>query len=143
MTELVLQRATRAGGVPTRASLRIWAAAALKSAQGALTIRVVGERESQQLNKTYRGKDKPTNVLSFGYGDQQVLGDLIICAPVLRREALEQGKTLRAHWAHMVVHGCLHLLGYDHVQDGEARRMEAREIKILKGLGFPDPYQVT
>lgn len=144
MSEILVQRSTRAGGVPAAVSLRNWACAALSCAPGALTIRVVGERESQQLNRQYRGKDKPTNVLSFAgqdAPDEPALGDLVICAPVVSREAREQGKALRAHWAHMVVHGCLHLLGHDHVRTGDARRMETREIRILKSLGFPDPYR--
>ncbi|HJY38005.1 MAG TPA: rRNA maturation RNase YbeY [Steroidobacteraceae bacterium] len=104
-----------------------------------LTIRVVGAAESRRLNRTWRGKDKPTNVLSFA-ADAPVLGDLAICAPVVAREAREQGKSPAAHWAHMVVHGVLHLLGYDHENDRDAARMEARETKILAQLGMPNPY---
>jgi len=144
MSDIIVQRATRARGVPAPASLRAWASAALSCAPGALTIRVVGEKESRRLNQQYRSKDQPTNVLSFGAEDapdEPALGDLVICAPVVAREAREQGKPARAHWAHMVVHGCLHLLGHDHVRSREARRMEAREINILRDLGFPDPYQ--
>lgn len=144
MSEIQVQRATRARGVPAAASLRQWAGAALACAPGALTIRVVGEKESHALNRQYRGKDKPTNVLSFraeDAPDEPALGDLVICAPVVAREAREQGKRPRSHWAHMVVHGCLHLLGHDHMKDREARRMEALEIKILKQLGFENPYQ--
>ena len=126
-------------------SSRTWAAAALQCAPGDLTIRIVGKKESHALNKRYRGKDKPTNVLSFqGETDtpaMPVLGDLVICAPVVAQEAKEQGKAARAHWAHMVVHGCLHLLGYDHEKDREANRMEAQEKQIMKTLGFPDPYR--
>ena len=109
--------------------------------EGALTIRVVGTAESRQLNRTWRGKDKPTNVLSFPAGDvADELGDLAICAPVVAREAREQGKALQAHWAHMVVHGVLHLLGYDHENDRDAGRMETKEAGILKQFGYPDPY---
>lgn len=112
-----------------------------------MTIRIVDERESQQLNAQYRDKDKPTNVLSFAYeGLDQIplalLGDLVICAPVVLQEALEQGKSLTAHWAHLVIHGTLHLLGHDHIDDIEAEIMEALEIEILAQLGFPDPYAI-
>lgn len=118
----------------------------------ALTIRVVGAAESRKLNRTWRGKDKPTNVLSFpsapapGRGQVQALngldelGDLAICAPVVAREAREQGKSAQAHWAHMVVHGVLHLLGYDHEIDRDAATMEAREANILARLGYSNPY---
>ncbi|WP_051278396.1 rRNA maturation RNase YbeY [Solimonas flava] len=144
--EIVVQRQlASARGVPSAPSLRAFARAALPKRFGELTIRIVDEDESRALNRDYRGKDKPTNVLSFdgaaAVGAQEVLGDLVICAPVVAREAIEQNKTLREHWAHMVVHGCLHLQGYDHEIEPDARRMEAREIRILKSLGFPDPYQ--
>jgi len=112
----------------------------LPKRHGELTIRIVDAAESQALNLDFRGKDKPTNVLSF-QGDTVVLGDLVICAPVVAREAQEQGKALLAHWAHMVVHGCLHLQGLDHEDELEAVRMEARETRILKNLGFPNPYR--
>lgn len=122
----------------------------------ALTIRIVGAAESRRLNRTWRDKDKPTNVLSFPavplspgasglpprFPAKNVseLGDLAICAPVVAREAREQGKSPQAHWAHMVVHGVLHLLGYDHENDRDAEVMEARETKILAQFGYPDPY---
>jgi probable rRNA maturation factor len=111
----------------------------------AVCLRVVGGAESRRLDRDYRGKDKPTNVLSFPSSPEErvatgILGDLVICAPVVAREAREQGKTLRAHWAHMVVHGTLHLLDYDHESARDARRMEALEVEILRGLGFHDPY---
>ena len=110
---------------------------------------VVGRAREPPLNARYRGKDKPTNVLSFPASPlpaapsapAQPLGDLVICPPVLRAEAREQGKSLRAHWAHLVVHGALHLLGYDHERDADARRMERREIAVLRRLGFPNPYR--
>jgi len=145
MGEISIQRMVPAGGIPAPASLRSWAQAALGRERGELNIRIVGDNESRTLNRQYRGKDKPTNVLSF-QGEPElesapVLGDLVICAPVVAREAAEQGKTARAHWAHMVVHGCLHLLGHDHEVESEALRMEALEIRILKRLGFPDPYE--
>lgn len=110
-----------------------------------LSVRIVDEDESQALNLQYRGKDKPTNVLSFPCElpdgvELPLLGDLVICAQVVAKEALEQGKVLHAHWAHMVVHGTLHLLGYDHIEDGEAEEMEAIEIQVLLELGYPNPY---
>ena len=111
-----------------------------------ITIRIVDEQESQQLNNTYRHKDKPTNVLSFPFEspieiEVPLLGDLIICKQVVEAEAKEQHKSLTAHWAHMIVHGCLHLLGYDHILDEEAEEMENIEIDIMQQLGFNNPYQ--
>ncbi|WP_392560213.1 rRNA maturation RNase YbeY [Orbus mooreae] len=110
-----------------------------------LTIRIVDEEESQHLNNTYRHKDKPTNVLSFPFEspieiETPLLGDLIICKQVVEREANEQQKSLSSHWAHMIVHGCLHLLGYDHIEDDEAEEMEGIEIEIMAELGFANPY---
>ena len=110
------------------------------------TARFVGDDESRNLNHQYRGKDKPTNVLSFPFEsppgiEMPLLGDLVICAPVISREATEQGKTVENHYAHMIVHGILHLLGYDHIDDAEAQEMEALEIRILAELGIDDPYQ--
>ena len=141
-----MQIATRRIGVPHARTFARWANAACaagiarsRSQATELTIRVVGAAESRRLNRTWRGKDKPTNVLSFA-ADAPVLGDLAICAPVVAREAREQGKSPAAHWAHMVVHGVLHLLGYDHENDRDAARMEARETKILAQLGMPNPY---
>ena len=145
MKEIVIQRRVSSQeGLPAAASLRAWATAALGSACGDLSIRIVDEAESQDLNSRYRHKHKPTNVLSFPYDgetlDVPVLGDIVICAQVVAREAAEQGKEPRAHWAHMVVHGCLHLLGYDHENDKDAVEMERREREILAAFGFPDPY---
>ena len=143
---VTVQIATRRIGVPHARSFARWANAAFAAAASRsrskateLTIRVVGAAESRRLNRTWRGKDKPTNVLSFT-AEAPVLGDLAICAPVVAREAREQGKPPAAHWAHMVVHGVLHLLGYDHENDRDAERMEARETKILAQLGMPNPY---
>jgi len=104
-------------------------------------VRIVGPAESRRLNRRFRKKDKPTNVLSFPYDDPGVLGDVVICAAVVEREAREQGKRSKAHWAHMVVHGVLHLRGYDHMRPADARVMEGRERAILARLSFPDPYQ--
>lgn len=147
--ELDLQIATRAEALPARERFLAWSAAALEDLdrkRAELVIRVVDQTESRDLNRTYRHKDKPTNVLSFpfeappGFEDDH-LGDLVICAAVVRREASDQGKPEEAHWAHMVVHGVLHLLGYDHQNDAEAAEMEDRERAILGHLGFPDPYE--
>ena len=145
---ITIQRRVPPAGVPAPAVLRQWALAALGHTHGELTIRIVDEAESALLNGRYRSKDYPTNVLSFPYDsegfeetdDGPPLGDIAICAPVVMREAEEQGKEARAHWAHMVVHGVLHLRGRDHIEDAEAEEMEAEERSILAGLGFADPY---
>ena len=136
-----MQRAVAARGAPTTGELRRWARSALGRRGGELTVRIVGAAESRALNRRYRGKDKPTNVLSFPSDLPGTPGDLVICAPVVSREAREQGKPARAHWAHMVVHGVLHLLGFDHIRPADAKVMEARERAILARLSFPDPYQ--
>ena len=139
--------AARNPWVPSSRLLAQWAGAALTSRKPAgLSVRIVGTARSRSLNARYRGKDKATNVLSFaGAGPAPdgmlFLGELVICAPVVAREAREQGKTLSAHWAHMTVHGVLHLLGFDHERAQEARKMEAREIQILDRLGFSNPYR--
>lgn len=145
--ELTVEDASGVPGVPAEAEFRRWAEAALsgRRAEAELAIRVVDEAESAELNSRYRGKVGPTNVLSFVAElptgvPLSVLGDLVICAPVVAREAREQGKTAEAHWAHLVVHGCLHLLGFDHEAETEAKAMESLERRILAGLGFPDPY---
>jgi probable rRNA maturation factor len=136
-----VQRAVAARGIPAPGRLRQWARAALGRRGGELTVRVVGPAESRALNRRYRGKDKPTNVLSFPSEAPGVLGDLVICASVVSREAREQGKPAAAHWAHMVVHGVLHLLGLDHIRPADAKVMEGRERAILSRLSFPDPYK--
>jgi probable rRNA maturation factor len=140
-----VQRRVPPEGVPAPATLRAWALAALEGATpGEITIRVVDEAESAELNGKFRRKPHPTNVLSFPYEAEAptapVLGDLVICAEVVAREAGEQGKDPRAHWAHMVVHGVLHLLGHDHQEEAQAQVMESKEREILARLGFPDPY---
>ncbi|OOF08807.1 MULTISPECIES: rRNA maturation RNase YbeY [unclassified Salinivibrio] len=134
-------------GLPSDDQLQAWFEHAVRNAreQAEVTIRLVDEGESQSLNRDYRGKDKPTNVLSFPFDappgiDIDLLGDLIICRQVVEREAEQQGKQLMDHWAHMVVHGSLHLLGYDHIEDDEAEQMEALERDILATMGVPDPY---
>ncbi|WP_343554067.1 rRNA maturation RNase YbeY [Pantoea sp.] len=133
--------------LPAEAAFQRWLEAAVTPFQpgSEVTIRLVDEAESNELNLTYRGKDKPTNVLSFPFEappgiELPLLGDLIICRQVVEQEAAEQGKTVEAHWAHMVVHGTLHLLGYDHIEDSEAEEMEALETEIMLALGYPDPY---
>jgi probable rRNA maturation factor len=128
--------------VPSPARLKAWARSALATGKGELTLRIVGQRESQALNRKFRGKDKPTNVLSFPYDEAGTLGDIVLCAPVVNREAKEQGKTAAAHWAHMIVHGVLHLRGFDHIRAADAKVMEARERAILARLSFPDPYEL-
>jgi probable rRNA maturation factor len=152
--KLELARGTRAW-TPARSRMNTWAAAALgRQGKGReIAVRVVATGESQKLNKLWRGKDKPTNVLSFPAPPALLnrkstppkealpLGDLVICAQVVRDEARRDGKKLEAHWAHMVVHGSLHLAGYDHEQDERERmRMERREISVLRDLGFRNPY---
>ncbi len=146
--EVTIQRRVPARGLPSAARLRRVVRAALPDLHGALTLRIVDALESRQLNHTYRGKDKPTNVLSFHYDDavpetasaETVLGDLVLCAEVVAEEARIQGKAPGDHWAHLVVHGCLHLLGLDHQTEADAEVMEAREVAILATLGIPDPY---
>ena len=134
-----------AAGIPEAAELQHWARRALPPGYGgALTIRIVDEPEGQRLNKCWRGGAGATNVLAFPTGELpagiELLGDVVICAPVAAREAAEAGIEPRAHWAHLVVHGVLHLLGHDHEQDAAAQRMQQLEARILRGLGFPDPY---
>ncbi len=149
MIELDLQLATEASDLPAEAQLRRWVELALRqrTADSELTIRLVDAEEGQELNRTYRHKDYATNVLSFpaevpdGLLDIPLLGDLVICVPVVEREAREQNKALEAHWAHLVIHGCLHLLGYDHIDDEEAEEMEGLERQLLAELGYPDPYR--
>jgi len=146
---VTVQRAVPCPWLPDTASIRRWAAAAVGSGRGGeITVRIVGEAESAALNETYRRKSGPTNVLAFPIDDVPLvpeeptpLGDLVICAPVVEREAAEQGKTVTAHLAHLVVHGTLHLLGYDHDEEAAARVMEDREREILAGFGFDDPYR--
>jgi len=144
---LDLQVASNATNLPSLAQFQQWLDAAVSpfQAEAEVTIRIVERSESQQLNNQYRGKDKATNVLSFPFQcppgiELPLLGDLVICAEVVADEAAEQTKPLAAHWAHMVIHGSLHLLGFDHINDDEADEMEAEEIMILQQLGFANPY---
>ena len=134
-------------GLPTEEQIVQWATAAVQPEgdEVEMTVRIVDEAESHELNLTYRGKDRPTNVLSFPFEcpdevELPLLGELVICRQVVEREAAEQEKPLMSHWAHMVVHGSLHLLGYDHIEDNEAEEMESLETQIMQGLGFDDPY---
>jgi len=144
---LETQRVLKAQEVPSDAELRQWTEAALgeRVDKAELVIRIVDEAESQTLNREYRGVDRPTNVLSFPSElptevESDLLGDLVISAPVVQREANEQDKPLQAHWAHMVIHGVLHLIGFEHETDRQAHEMETLERSLLEGLGFPDPY---
>lgn len=136
------------GAVPKGEQFQQWAEAALQAVAEdcELSIRMVENEESAELNSSYRGKTGPTNVLSFPFDspvpmEPRLLGDLVICVPVVEKEAQEQDKILEHHWAHLVVHGCLHLLGYDHIEDNEAELMEELEKTILQTLGIDDPYQ--
>ncbi len=139
---------------PSGTEIRTWASAALgrRAAGAELAVRVVAPAESKRLNARYRGRNRPTNVLSFpvsqlaaldaaAHRAPRPLGDLVICARVVRAEARQQRKALKAHWAHLVIHGALHLLGYDHERDAEARRMERREVAVLKRFGIINPYR--
>jgi probable rRNA maturation factor len=140
-----VQRAVR--GAPSPRRLRAWALAAARAGSD-VTLRVVGAAESRRLNRNFRGRDYATNVLSFAYAPARnvrstaVRGDIVLCHPVIRREARAQGKTLAAHYAHLVVHGMLHLRGMDHARARAAGRMERAEIRILRRLGVADPYAV-
>lgn len=135
--------------IPALPELERWISAALQSQNfedAEVSVYIVDEDESQELNAQYRGKDYATNVLSFPADIAEevgvpLLGDLVVCAPVVEREAQEQGKTLHAHWAHMLIHGTLHLMGFDHLDDDEAETMETLETQIVTGLGYSAPYQ--
>lgn len=147
--ELVLTlRARRGCGAhPSRGALRRWACAALgRAARGEISVALVGAARSRALNRRYRRRDRATNVLSFPAPPTArragLLGDLVICPAVLRAEARAQRKPMTAHWAHLVVHGVLHLVGFDHVKAQEAQRMERREVRVLRDLGFDNPYRV-
>ena len=151
-TQLFVQYAVNLPTLPTETLFRRWSQAALhrhgqsSETVGELTIRIVDEAESSALNQTFRAKKGPTNVLAFPYQAEipelaaALLGDIVICAPVVIREAAEQNKQPHAHWAHLVIHGVLHLLGYDHQQPQQTQLMEQLEINILHDLGYPNPY---
>ena len=147
---LDIQMACPSEEAPEEDSMQHWASAALRDERDTaeLSVRIVDEHESATLNQQYRGKSGSTNILSFPFDavtpePLPILGDLVICAPVVIREAVEQNKPVEAHWAHMCVHGVLHLLGYDHVGDRDAEVMETLETEILLGLGFPAPYSYS
>ena len=146
--DLSVQYACNRDGVPSRVEFRRWLRAAEPGA-ARITVRIVDEDEGRELNRDYRGKDYATNVLTFAYGEGEdmplpeglpLMGDLVLCRQVVEREAAEQGKALDAHYAHLSVHGMLHLQGFDHLEDTEAEDMEARERQILAALGYADPY---
>lgn len=137
---LAVQYVSASDGLPTRAQFRRWFRAALLGDVN-VTLRIVDEAEGRELNHAYRGKDYATNVLTFVYDDTPVSGDVVICAPVVAKEAAEQGKDLLAHYAHMTVHSALHLQGYDHEVELEAEQMEALETAIMLKLRFANPYQ--
>ncbi len=137
---LSVQHAFRATQLPSQKQLRRWASAALVQ-DASVTLRIVGEAEGRRLNREFRGKDCATNVLTFAYPEQRPLaGDIVLCAPVVRQEAQAQGIDLTAHYAHLVVHGVLHLQGYDHERAAAAEIMESLESEIVTQLGYPDPY---
>lgn len=136
------------GPLPNEQDFVDWLNVALEGrvSDAELSVRIVDEQEGRRLNHEYRGRDRPTNVLSFPADEMpgiapQPLGDLVLCAPLVIREAREQHKATAAHWAHLCVHGALHLLGYDHEQDDEAREMEGLEVEILARMGYQDPYR--
>jgi probable rRNA maturation factor len=138
---IAVQQASAARGVPPAPRLRAWARAAYGGALE-VTLRVVGAAEARRLNRAFRSRDYATNVLSFGYGRRPLRGDIVLCHPVIAREARQQGKTLSAHYAHLVVHGMLHLRGLDHARKADAARMERAEVRILGRLGLGNPYAV-
>ncbi|MGY0218086.1 rRNA maturation RNase YbeY [Endozoicomonadaceae bacterium StTr2] len=156
-TYIDLQIASDNKALPTEVQLESWASAAITAAdadtetsrdEAEISIRIVDTEEGAELNLQWRNKDYATNVLSFPSDlppelNLPLLGDLVVCAPVVEREAKEQNKALEAHWAHMIIHGTLHLLGFDHIEDSEAEEMESLETAILAGLGYPDPYLET
>jgi probable rRNA maturation factor len=144
-----IQDVSASSSVPPHDALQLWARAALaEEAVGELTLRLIGSAESEDLNSRYRGGRGPTNVLTFAAepdlplapGEAPTLGDIVICAPLVAEEAQAQAKALEAHWAHIVIHGVLHLMGYDHETDEDAVTMESRERQILAGFDYPDPY---
>ncbi len=155
---LDLQNACEASGIPDTGELIEWINCALAHRKtevkphktDELTLRIVNIEEMTELNRRYRGKDSATNVLSFPFEyppgipddpDQQILGDIVICAPVMHSESFHQNKSIKAHWAHLIIHGTLHLLGYDHISNTEAQQMEQLETQLLNNLKFPDPYK--
>ncbi len=152
MLDLDVQRTFFDSELPDDEKFESWVEAALKMGgredDSQVAVRIVDEEEGTKLNKQWRHKDGPTNVMSFSMSGMdlivpELLGDIVICAPVVAKEAEEQSKPLHNHWAHMVVHGVLHLLSYDHIIEADAEKMESLETKIMKKLGYPDPYQTA
>ena len=147
--ELEIQRELTDAALPDDGQFSSWVGQALGAETAVmLNLRIVDLAEGWALNRQWRAKDHATNVLSFPadappVDGLRVLGDIVLCAPVIEREAAEQGKALPAHWAHLVIHGVLHLLGFDHIDGSAAERMEAREVELLAELGFPNPYEVS
>jgi probable rRNA maturation factor len=151
MSHIEIQAVVKSAGQPNQQQIQTWVDAALEGLHqdSEIVVRIVNEQESASLNEQYRHKQGPTNILSFPFETPEglpnmglrLLGDLVICAPQVEREALEQHKKLEYHWAHLIVHGVLHLLGYDHANDEEAELMESKEIAILKQLKINNPYQ--
>lgn len=149
---LSVQYACNTDGVPSRPQFRAWARAALNAdgmRGGQITLRLVDAEEGQSLNRDYRGKDYATNVLTFTFDEDMpvvpglpLMGDIVLCAPVVEREAAEQEVSLEAHYCHLIVHGMLHLQGFDHIEDDEAEEMEALESQIVMSLGYDDPYRM-
>lgn len=147
MNQIEIQAVFNSSGQPDRQQIQLWVDTALADydQDTEIVVRIVGEQESAELNEQYRHKSGPTNILSFPVDvpegiELDLLGDLVICAPVVEKEALEQSKILTHHWAHIIVHGVLHLLGYDHIDDDEAELMENKEIAILNKLQINNPY---
>jgi probable rRNA maturation factor len=148
MNIIDIQRVFESQNQPSDTQLELWVNTVLAKLNEdfEIVIRIVDETESAQLNETYRHKQGATNILSFPFEvpdeiELNLLGDLVICAPVLEREAAQQNKLLHNHWAHIVIHGTLHLLGYDHIDDADAEEMETKEIELLQTLSIPNPYE--
>ena len=147
MNKIIIQRISKIKSLPKKKQFETWVKQALPANKKnyEIVIRIVDTKEITELNKKYRKKNKPTNIISFQFEPppgikNSFLGDLVICAPFVRQEAKAQHKTITSHWAHLVIHGLLHLLGHDHIKEQEAKKMESLEIKHLKKLGFSDPY---
>jgi len=140
--KITLQRVSKLSSVPANRLLKKWLSAAINNRckNADITLRIVNNRESALLNQTYRYKKGPTNVLSFVYETKPVCGDIVLCAPLIAKQAKAQKKSIALHWAHLIVHGILHLLGYDHHTKKQTAQMEKLEIKILQSLGFENPY---